>query len=214
MLRINPFLLAIYLACGNDSMDGGLTIGDVAFADPELQECFEQDTFGFRGEWDVSLVEQLECSMPAHDIRDLTGIEVLVGLKFLSVVESKELGSLTPLLQLPSLIDLELRKSNVGHDDLAIIAQLTRLEWLNLDFVNDLGDVTSLNRLVHMKSINLQGSGVTAGIASFVSMTRLVQGFFSSNPDSPCEDLSILRAAFPDALIWPVEPQPGITCAE
>lgn len=206
-----PMLLLLCLACGNS---GGLTIGEVTFADPGLQNCYEDSAANWAADdEDVSFVRGLDCGAPADDIRDLTGIEVLVGLEFLAIAKNKNLGSLEPILKLPSLIELDLRESNVDPDDLAIISQLTSLTSLDLDRVNDLGDVTSLSRLVHMEILYLQGAGITTGIASFVSMTKLVQGFFSSNPDSPCQDLSILRNALPSALIWPVEPQPGITCA-
>ncbi len=208
-----PVLLFSLLssACGDEGPV--VTVGDVMFDDPELQQCFEQGFLPFPDDADVRLVQQLDCGLPAHDIQDLTGIEILSGLGRLSLTKQTGIDDYSPILNLPNLVELELPESRVENRDLEVISKLNNLEWLILD-QTDLGNVSSLSRLTNLTYLSLVKSQVTSGLASLIDLKKLMHGYFGVNPESPCADLEILREALPDAVIEPVAPTAGVSCSE
>ncbi len=206
---LSVFLFTAIAACGDDVV----RVGDVMFPDPELQRCYEAESFRYPDDWDVSVVPQMLCGDPAYDIRDLSGIGVLSGLRGLTLLRQQNIDDYSPLLELPGLIELELRESRVENKDLNIISHLTRLEWLTLDDTS-LGDISSIGNLQNLEYLSLTAAGITAGVDSLTSLTELMYGYFDVNPESPCVDLEVLRNSLPGADISPNEPIPGFSCSE
>ena len=208
-----PVLLFSLLssACGDEGPV--VTVGDVMFDDPELQQCFEQGFLPFPDDADVRLVEQLDCGISANDIESLAGIEILSGLGRLSLIGQRNIDDYGPIRDLPNLIELELCESRVENSDLEIISRLTNLEWLLLDATN-LGDISLLRNLTNLRILSLTGAGVTTGVSSLVTLQNLEEASFAGNPNSPCADLEALRNALPNANIIPSTPIPGVSCAE
>ncbi len=208
-----PVLLFSLLssACGDEAPI--VTVGDVMFDDPELQQCFEQGFIPFPDDADVSLVQQLDCGLPAEDIEDLTGIEILSGLGRLSLVGQQKIDDYSPILGLPNLIELELRESRVENSDLNVISQLGQLKRLEI-ILGNLGDVSKIANLVNLEYLALSSSAVTDGVDLFTNLPKLRTILLGGNPNIPCVDLQKMRDAFPDANISPETLEPGISCTE
>ncbi len=215
----NPYLVSLFLflnlnvlsACGEDGL--AVTVGDVVFDDPELQRCYDFNSSRYPDDWDVSAVEQMFCGDLAYNIRNLTGIGALKGLRGLNLLGQSNIRGYSPLSELHQLTVLELRDTSVENKDLETISQLLQLTWLDLDGTA-LGDVSRLGLLTKLEHISLVDAQVSSGIYSLSNVEDLRQGFFNGNPESPCVDLEALRLAFPDALIEPAEPVSGISCSE
>ncbi len=208
-----PVLLFSLLssACGDEGPV--VTVGDVMFDDPELQQCFEQGFLPFPDDADVRLVQQLDCGLPAHDIQDLTGIEILSGLGGLNLVGQQNIDDYSPILGLPNLIGLELRESRVENKDLNIISQLEQLEWLRI-ILGDLGDISQLAELKSLEYISLGAAGVSSGVDSLANIPNLRTILLNGNPEVPCSEFQIIIDTFPDANISPETLEPGVSCTE
>ena len=217
----NPYLafLALFLhlnvlsACGEDGP--AVTVGDVVFDDPELQRCYDDETFQYADDWDVSVVEQLFCGDLSYTIRRLDGIETLHGLIGLVFIRQTSIEDYSPLAKLPSLVDLNVRGNNISQEDLAVISQMMNLQYLTLDeVVVGLGDVSLLGNLINLVSLSLYDAGVTTGVKELTSLQSIFDIDLEFNPGLPCEDVEQLKASLPDAIIRPVVPEPGVSCAE
>ncbi len=186
---------------------------DVIFPDPALQACFEEILTTPSGKPYADEIELLRCTF--SDIISLEGIEVLSGLKEISLRESPRLSMIEPVLYLALLARLDLANCELGPDSTQVLSKLEAPVRLNLSG-NNIGDVSSYAEATSLVGLIAIGSNVTQGIADLVTLTNASELSFDGNPESPCADLETLRTALarPDILTPRAsEVRPGIDCA-
>ena len=91
------------------------------------------------------------------DIKDLTGVETMKNIQFLSLRENS-IGALPDSFYLEKITNLDLSYNNIG--DIVRLGNLLTLERLDL-YENNIKDVSFLSKLVNLKSLDIGGNSVS-----------------------------------------------------
>ena len=198
------------IACGDDDR---LRAEDVVLADPGLQSCFDDQLRGPLGAVYADEIEFIRCNFAG--IVSLEGIEVFTGLEELDLTFNDGLTYIEPVLSLPSLTVLDVSECGLGPESTEVLSRITMPLDLYINGSN-LGDISAYANAVNLTSMYAIASNITSGIAELTTLTNATRLAFNSNPQSPCEDLEILRDSLPDPdVILPREEDiiPGIDCS-
>ena len=204
-------VVAIGLGVGCD--DDRLRSEDVTFPDPALQACFEEILTTPSGKPYADEIELLRCTL--SDIVSLEGIEVLSGLKEISLRENPRLATIEPVLSLSELTRLDLANCGLGPDSTVALSRLLTPIRLNISG-NDLGDISAYAKTTSLIELIAERSNITTGVAELVTLTNATIVSLYGNPASPCADLEFLRTNSPEqTMIFPLESEvlPEIDCA-
>ncbi len=204
---------AIILTCLAVGCDDRLRSEDVTFADPALQQCFDDQLRTDFGRPYADEIEIIRCNF--SEIVSLEGIDVLSGLIELDLRESPQLTMIEPILSLPALNWLDLANCDLGPDSTDVLSRLTAPVRLNVSG-NDLGDISAYAEATSLTGLIAERSNITKGVAELVTLINATTLSLYGNPASPCADLEFLRANIPDGTaVFPLvsEVQPEIDCA-
>ncbi len=193
--------------------DDRLRSEDVTFADPALQECFDDQLRTDFGRPYADEIEIIRCNF--SEIVSLEGIEVLSGLKQIELRYSPRLAVIEPVLSLPALNWLDLSDCGLGSDSTTVLSMLSTPVRLDISG-NDLGDVSPYAQTTSLTGLVAEASNITKGIADLITLTNATVLSFDGNPASPCTDLEFLRVNTPESvMVLPLaaDVEPGNDCA-
>ncbi|MCG8419823.1 MAG: hypothetical protein MJE77_17960 [Proteobacteria bacterium] len=208
-----PFT-AIFLALFVVGCADRILSKDVTFDDPGLQQCYEDALRGPSGKPYADEIQVLHCF--EYGIVDLAGIEVLSGLKELTLRGNVGITNIEPVLSLRSLVWLDLPDCALQPDSTAILSRLRTPVRLNVSG-NNLGDISAYSQTTSLTALIVDESNITNGVADLVTLTNATALSFALNPRSPCSDLEILRMSMAESTIVlpiPAELEPGVDCAQ
>ena len=134
-----------------------------------------------------------------HDIRSLEPIKGLTKLRNLRLAGNRNLGDISPIRGLTTLIELFL--GNTGVSDITPLANLTNLTFLDLKN-NQIQDISVLANLTKLKSLNLwnrenlpwqpKGNNQVRDIRPLANLTALTNLYLDGNQISDLTPLANL----------------------
>ncbi len=198
------------IACGDDDR---LRSEDVVLADPGLQSCFDDQLRGPLGAVYADEIEFIRCNFAG--IVSLEGIEVFTGLEELDLTFNDGLTYIEPVLSLPSVTVIDLANCGLGPESTEVLSRLTAPVDLYIRG-NNLGDISAYADATNLTALYASGSNISAGIAELATLTNATRLSLGANPQSPCEDLEILRSSLPEPdVVFPrvEDVMPGVDCA-
>jgi internalin A len=146
--------------------------GVVQFADANLEAAVRETIDMPEGPIapsDLQWLIYLELS--ARNIEDLTGLEYLINLNWLTL-QNNQVSDISVLASLTSLEELELSSNQIR--DISPLANLTNLTWLDLSY-NQISDISPLADLISLTALNLTDNHIS-DISALVDNEGISEG--------------------------------------
>ena len=182
-------------------------VANVVIPDASLQAC-------------VNYAFQNIGAVHAHDLSDLvcyftlisnlSGIEALTGLNWLSVVISG-VSDVTPLRNLTGLTSLNLRSSAIT--DVTALGNLTGLTRLDLAYNNISSGVAALGNLPNLTHLDLTSNNISGVVTALGNLTSLNYLSLVSNSLQGTSNISAL-SSLTNTSTLALDNNVGISCTE
>ena len=180
--------------------------GDITMADTQ-----SLTTLSLANEWQESVPDEIAVKnihalkyFPNLDKLELqnNGVERIDMLRIMKNLTTLDLANnrirdIHALSSFPNLTHLNLNGTLCTADGLAALAGLTKLDWLDLSYCNDLRDVSALAGLTSLKSLYLNGLPVDfTPLVGLVNLTTLYLAEPFAGKYTP--DYSVLKDIYPN----------------
>ena len=182
-----------------------LPSGDITMADTQ-----SVTTLSLANEWQESIPDEIQVKninalkyFPNLEKLEMQNngierIDVLRSMKNLSILDlaNNRVSDIHALSGLPNLTHLNLSGTLCSTEGLASLAGLTKLDWLDLSYCNDLHDLSPLAALTSLRSLYLRNDLVD--FTPLAGLTNLTTLYLAEPFDGSTLDYSVLKDIYPN----------------
>ena len=179
--------------------------GDITMADTQ-----SLTTLSLGNQWQESVPDEIKIKnvnalkyFPNLDKLELQNngigrIDVLRIMKNLNILDlsNNPVRDVHALSSFPNLAQLNLSGTICTAEGLAALAGLTKLNWLDLSYCNDLKDVSALAGLTSLQSLYLNND--LLDVAPLAGLTNLTTLYLAQPFDNSKSDYSVLKDIYPN----------------